>query len=79
MRINTKQLILLAQRYRVSVNDLAEMLCVYPERIRELMKQSVLELDEDQATNLVKWFGVRDALAMMELNQRRAVMAVAMA
>lgn len=79
MRINTRQLILLAQRYKVSISDLAEMLCVYPERIREMLKQSVIELDEDQATNLVKWFGVRDSLAMMELNQRRAVISVAMA
>lgn len=79
MRIDSKRLIILARRYGVSIHDLAEMLCVYPERIRSLLTESVIELDEEQATNLVRWFGVMDALAIMEQKQRNTVIAVAMA
>lgn len=79
MKIDTRQLLILAQRYGVTISDLAEMLCVYPEHIRGLLRESVIELDEEQATNLVRWFGARDALAMMERKQRRTIIAIAMA
>ena len=74
MKIRTKRLLQIAARYGVSLRDLAEMFGLYVETLKYLLRyNSILELDCDQAANLIQWFGAADAFRMMTVQQMREV------
>lgn len=80
MKISSYRLTLLARRYSLRIASLAEMLCLYPSTLTAMLRErEYLELNEMQAENLIQWFGISDALLLMERRQRNAVITMAMA
>lgn len=76
MKIRTKRLLQIAAWYGVSLRDLAEMFGLYVETLKYLLRHnSVLELNYDQAANLIQWFGAADVIRMMTVEQMREVTA----
>jgi len=80
MKISTYRLMLLARNYGITVVSLAEMLYLYPSTLAAMLRErAYLELNEVQSENLIQWFGISDALMLMERGQRNTVIALAMA
>lgn len=76
MKIQTKRLLQFAARYNVPLRDLAEMFGLYVETLKYLLRHnSVLELNYEQAANLIQWFGAADSFRMMTVQQMREVTA----
>lgn len=76
MKIRTKRLLRIAAWYGVSLRDLAEMFGLYVETLKYLLRHnSVLDLNYDQAANLIQWFGAADAIRIMTVEQMREVAA----
>jgi len=80
MKISSYRLTLLARRYGIRMASLAEMLFLYPSTLEAILNENeYIELNEMQAENLIQWFGLSDALMLMECRQRNAVIAMATA
>lgn len=66
MKINRSILLLYMFKYRLSIKDLADILDYYPSTMKSILKNSVVELDEEESRKFIQCFGVADSVAMMQ-------------